>query len=223
MTQPKLILTEDGSHTLLNPTLNELYHSKHGAIQESQHVFIKMGFSNMEPKRHSLSILEIGFGTGLNAYLTLLENQQKNVQINYTAVESFPVLTEQALQLNYPTMLANKGSEKLFQKMHACDWEVETEIDKNFYLTKRNDFVQNMNDLTPCDLIYFDAFSPAVQPELWTENIFLKLYGALTSGGRLLTYCAKGEVKRTLKKVGFVVEGKPGPPGKREMTLAIKN
>jgi tRNA U34 5-methylaminomethyl-2-thiouridine-forming methyltransferase MnmC len=217
----ELRLTEDGSHSLLNCNLNELYHSKHGAIQESMHVFIKMGLHKKLTLRPSVSILEIGFGTGLNAFLTLLENKLSSLQIFYTALEAYPIPKEKIQELNYATILSAENI-FLFQKIHSCEWEMKTEITVNFSLTKIKSKLESAINLPNVDLIYFDAFSPAVQPELWTEEIFSKLFKCLKPEGILVTYSAKGEVKRNLKKAGYVVEGVSGPPGKREMTIATK-
>lgn len=222
MKDQELVLTADGSHTLLNTALNEHYHSTHGAIQESNHVFIKMGFGEISKLKESISILEIGFGTGLNAYLTLLKNSSSSKTIDYTGVEAFPIAQEKASCLNYPQLLLNKNSDELFSLLHSSLWNVPIELTKQFTLTKISKGINELELENKYDLIYFDAFSPAVQPELWTVAIFAKLFACLNPGALLVTYCAKGEVKRTLRKAGFRVEGRPGPPGKREITVAYK-
>jgi tRNA U34 5-methylaminomethyl-2-thiouridine-forming methyltransferase MnmC len=221
MNDCELILTADGSHTLRNKALNEHYHSTHGAIQESSHVFIKMGLDECSKTKDSLSILEIGFGTGLNAYLSLLKSKGKN-SISYTGVETFPLSLEDASCLNYSKMLLNKDSDALFLLLHSSPWNKPISITNNFILTKIDQRINELELKSSYDLIYFDAFSPAVQPDLWTTAIFEKLFAGLHPGGMLVTYCAKGEVKRSLRKVGFKVEGRPGPPGKREITVAFK-
>ena len=222
MNTVELLLTQDGSHTLRNTLLNENYHSTHGAIQESKHVFIQMGFQKINPQKEQLNILEIGFGTGLNAYLTLLENKAQCKTISYTAIEAFPILESMALQLNYPQLLVNKSRDVRFENLHTCSWNESSIPDEKFSFIKWNRCIKQMNFDQNYDLIYFDAFSPAVQPEMWTEEIFSKLFNCLNDDAFLVTYCAKGEVKRLLKKVGFEVIGIQGPPGKREMTMAFK-
>lgn len=234
--EPKLILTADGSHSLYIERLNEHYHSIHGAIQESKHVFINAGLkhriSNMpvpEGKRslpQQINILEIGFGTGLNALLTFNETNQSSVKINYTALEAFPLSIDLASKLNYVrllnTELFNSQLASVFNRIHKCDWEKEILLTENFTIHKIENTLQQVAFNKPFDLIYFDAFGPPVQPEMWTEEIFSKIYNATKPEGVLVTYCAKGEVKRILKKVGFKLESLAGPPGKREMLRAQK-
>jgi tRNA U34 5-methylaminomethyl-2-thiouridine-forming methyltransferase MnmC len=180
-----------------------------------------MGLDECSKAKDSLSILEIGFGTGLNAYLSLLKSKDKN-SISYTGVETLPLSLEDARCLNYSKMLLNKDSDALFLLLHSSPWNEPIAIANNFILTKINQSINKLELKSSYDLIYFDAFSPAVQPYLWTPAIFEKLFAGLQPGGMLVTYCAKGEVKRSLRKVGFKVEGRPGPPGKREMTVAYK-
>lgn len=218
----QLVLTEDGSHTLLNKHTQEHYHSIHGAIQESKHVFILQGFLECTKHLKTLNILEIGFGTGLNAYLTLLENKKIECSVFYSAVEAYPIEPVLTQQLNYAQLLSPQAKDEGFELLHNCTWNTEHELNTNFIFQKNYGFIQDVELTKTFDLIYFDAFSPAVQPELWTEEIFKKLFSVLTVNGVLVTYCAKGEVKRNLKKAGFTVVGKPGPPGKREMTVAYK-
>lgn len=217
------ILTEDGSHTLLNTKLQEQYHSKHGAIQESLHVFIRMGLDIIIQQKNVISILEIGFGTGLNAYLTLLEGAHNNVAITYTTIETFPIDTKVALELNYPQQVLNKTHDKLFEQLHEEKWNELIAITDQFKLLKLNTTLEKFESNQLYDLIYFDAFSPKTQPEMWTVEQFSKLFHYMNNGALLVTYCAKGEVKRALKSAGFKVIGMPGPPGKREMTVAIKD
>lgn len=214
--------TADGSHTLFVPELNETYHSIHGAIQESQHVFIKNGLHYFSDKE-TISILEIGFGTGLNALLTLLAVENSSQTVNYVSLEKFPLPNKLIQQLNYPTQLKlNVTQTALFHQLHTCEWNTSTPISKNFNLLKiENDLADFQSDTT-FDIVYFDAFAPEKQAELWTDIIFSKIYSLLNAGGILVTYCAKGVVKRTLKSVGFQLEILPGPPGKREMIRAVK-
>lgn len=220
--EPVLIKTADGSHSLYVKELNEHYHSIHGAIQESKHVFIEAGlnyFLKKNPK--NISILEIGFGTGLNAFLTYLRSKEGTIPIHYTALEPFPINTELVNELNYAKFLDSE--QNIFNSIHTCDWGKDISLSENFALHKIKDSLQETDFTKQFDLIYFDAFGPRVQPELWTENIFEKIYAVTKTMGCLVTYCAKGEVKRNLKKVGFIVESLQGPPGKREMIRAAKH
>ena len=214
--------TADGSHTLFVPELNETYHSVHGAIQESQHVFIKNGLRYFIDKK-SVSILEIGFGTGLNALLTLLATENSSQMVNYVSLEKFPLSNELVQQLNYPTQLKlDTDQKKIFNHLHICEWNKLTPITNNFNLLKINKDLTDFHTTTNFDIVYFDAFAPEKQAELWISEIFLKIYNFLKPGGILVTYCAKGVVKRTIKSVGFQLETLPGPPGKREMIRALK-
>ncbi len=216
----EIIQTADGSHTIHLEDWNEQYHSKHGAIQEAYHVFIKNGLDQFTKKE--ISILEIGFGTGLNAIITQLESQKHGINIHYTGVEKYPVEWEEAKLLNYVAQLGHDQLHSIFKKMHECPWEEEIEITSNFCLTKlQKDFVEIDNN-SQFDLVYFDAFGARVQPELWTEELFQIMYTCLRNKGVLVTYSAKGSVRRAMQTVGFEVERLPGPPGKREMLRAIK-
>lgn len=236
--QRKIITTADGSKTIHIPEWNEQYHSKHGAIQEALHVFIKSGLHHVINKGHAelacternrseasqqnISILEIGFGTGLNAYLTLLKSEEQNININYVGVEAFPVTSEEIQQLEYPKAVIKKNQDELFQSLHSVEWGTKHQISKRFSLIKRKQFFDEIEDLEAFNLIYFDAFGPRVQPDLWTEAIFKKMYNALKVNGVLVTYSAKGSVRRAMQTVGFRVERLEGPPGKREMLRAFK-
>jgi len=215
----QLILTADGSHTLHNELLGEHYHSIHGAIQESRHVFIEAGLKALDAGIDPIDILEVGFGTGLNALLTIAAPGDKT--IHYDALEAFPLSEEIFSKLNYGTLVPD--SEKFFKKIHACPWDAPTQITPGFTLTKLSTSLQCFVPYKNYDLIYFDAFAPAVQPEMWTIGIFEKLFSVMKPGGVVVTYCAQGQVKRDLKTVGFTVEGIAGPPGKREMTRGRKN
>lgn len=213
----EIIITSDGSTTIHLPDWNEQYHSKHGAIQEAYHVFIKNGLSLF--KNQDISILEIGFGTGLNCFITFLES---DTNVNYVGVEAYPVGKEEVDKLNYVQELKAGNYNDKFELIHAVPWETKSEIHSNFTLTKRKQFFQDIEDKDTFNLIYFDAFGARVQPELWSENIFQKMYAALKKEGVLVTYSAKGSVRRAMESVGFVVERLPGPPGKREMLRAVK-
>ncbi|MCW3102928.1 MAG: hypothetical protein JWO09_1368 [Bacteroidetes bacterium] len=221
--QRQIITTSDGSHSLYVPELNEHYHSIHGAIQESRHVFIEAGLKHTLNNNHSaLSVFEVGFGTGLNALLTYLESERSGVKIDYTSVEAFPL--EEAIfhELNYPAEIG--AGREAFEQLHASSWEVKTNISENFSLLKlKTSLLDVVLKDELYDLVYFDAFGPPVQPEMWTDEVFSKLCKAMKKGGVLVTYCAKGEVRRAMKRAGLSVEKIPGPPGKREMVRAVKD
>jgi len=216
----KIITTGDGSTTIRIVYWDEQYHSKHGAIQEAYHVFIQNGLALF--KNQKLHILEIGFGTGLNAFISFLEGAKANLNIDYYGVEAFPVSEDELLHLNYVEALGANSFEKEFQQMHNSAWESFFRISPNFRLKKLKKQFQQIADQTLFHLIYFDAFGARVQPELWTTGQFRKMYVALQPGGVLVTYAAKGSVRRAMQEVGFIVERLPGPPGKREMLRASK-
>lgn len=216
----EIIKTLDGSTTIHLEEWNESYHSKHGAIQEAKHVFIKNGLSLFE--NNSVSILEIGFGTGLNAFITFLESEEKQQRIDYSGVEAYPVKADEVMAMNYVAELDALEFENIFKKMHKCEWDEKTEISSRFSLTKRKQFFDEIDDFETFDLIYFDAFGYRVQPELWSTAIFQKMYNSLKPNGVLVTYAARGVVKRSMIEVGFTVEKLAGPPGKREMFRSFK-
>jgi len=216
----KIITTADGSSTLYIPQWDEHYHSKHGSIQEAYHVFIKNGFKILEQK--NLSILEIGFGTGLNALLTFYESLHNNVEIDYTGIEAFPVNKEEHLALNYCQILKLEDCKNVFDSIFNATWDSKVVLNHHFSIEKKLLKFQEISFINSYDLIYFDAFGPDVQPELWTESIFKMMYQALKVKGVLVTYSAKGSVRRAMQEVGFQVEKLPGPPGKREMLRGIK-
>lgn len=216
----EILTTNDGSTTIHLPDWDESYHSKHGAIQEAYHVFIKSGLSLFEGK--SVSILEIGFGTGLNTFITYLESQKVNQTIDYVGVEAYPVQVEEALQMNYVSELNASNEKDVFDKMHQISWEEKHTISSNFSLIKRKQFFQDITDENAFDLIYFDAFGFRVQPELWSLEIFKKMYAALKPNGVLVTYACRSSIKNAMLVCGFKVEKLPGAPGKREMLRAIK-
>ncbi len=224
----EIITTEDGSNSIYLPEIDETYHSSHGAIQESQHIFINLGL--FETTKSKIKILEVGFGTGLNAYLTAIQSSN---HIEYTTFELFPLKFETIKTLNYDLRL--KASKELFLNLHQASWGNTCSINSKFELLKMQaDFSKyNLNNLTNLnpdgvgdeelfDLVYFDAFSPEKQPELWTLEIFSKIYNQCSDGAILTTYCAKGQVRRNLQNAGFKVERLPGPPGKREVLRARK-
>ncbi|GAA3618414.1 tRNA (5-methylaminomethyl-2-thiouridine)(34)-methyltransferase MnmD [Flavivirga jejuensis] len=224
----EVVITADGSSTIHLPDWDEQYHSKHGAIQEAYHVFIKHGLHHfccpelISGFHKSIAILEIGFGTGLNAFITLLEAEKLNINIDYFGVEGYPVLMDEINQLNYPVELKAEKEASLFKKLHDVSWEEPHILSKNFSIEKQNRFFSEIEEKDKYNIIYFDAFGARVQPELWTESIFLKMYSAIKEGGVLVTYSAKGSVRRAMETVGFKVERLPGPPGKREMLRATK-
>lgn len=219
MKEIKVFITGDGSHSILNEALNETYHSRHGAVRESRHVFIEHGlrFLIEKQKRQFVSVLEVGFGTGLNALLTIHEAMLKNYKVEYTSLETFPIPHEIWTTLNYP------DPHNLFRALHEAKWQTREEINSDFSLLKLEKSLQDV-ELEPqqYDLIYFDAFAPNKQPELWELKMLEKVAGSIKPGGIFVTYCAKGQLKRDLKMLGLTVESLPGPPGKREMVRAIK-
>lgn len=215
-----LFITNDGSTSIHIEEWDESYHSKHGAIQEAYHVFINNGLSLFKGK--SVSILEIGFGTGLNALITLKESKLFNQTIDYIGVEAYPISPEMAMQMNYVEQLQEESLSSYFQEMHTIKWETKTQIADHFQLTKEEKLFQEINCKNQFDLIYFDAFGFRVQPELWSVEVFQKMYDALKKGGVLVTYACRTSIKNAMKESGFTVEKLPGAPGKREMLRASK-
>jgi len=214
-------LTDDGFNTLFVPELNEHYHSTFGAVAESKHVFIDAGLKLAIQNFEEIHLLEIGFGTGLNALLTLAG--KTNHTIHYTTIEAFPLNKETVELLNYGKELTSEANEA-FRKMHASSWEERHQITSKFFITKIASKIEEAElSLNNFNLVYFDAFGPDVQPELWTDEVFRKISESMVPGGIFTTYSAKGEIRRNLKKAGFEVERIPGPPGKRHMTRAIKH
>ena len=220
MLSRKLIITSDGSSSIFIPEWNEQYHSQHGAVQEAYHVFIRSGFERFQ--RNNLDILEVGLGTGLNCFITFLESKIKGISVTYTGVEAFPVSEEEYRSLNYIHRLDATAHAAVFNRIHTSPWNEKVFLSKTFCLIKQRKKFQEIDDTSRYDLIYFDAFSPRVQPELWTEVQFDKMYKALREKGVLVTYSAKGSVRRAMQAVGFQVVKIPGPPGKREMLRAVK-
>lgn len=209
--------TGDGSKTIFIPELDERYHSKHGAYQEAIHVFIEAGLKHQNSDE--ISILEIGFGTGLNALLTFLEAENTQQKIKYMGLEAFPVTLEMALQMDYTN---NPMQLDVFEAMHQCPWNIWCQISDTFTLNKQEQKLENFDTEHLFDVIYFDAFGPRVQDAMWGAEVFDKMFELLHPGGILCTYCAKGSVRRNMISAGFLVERLPGPPGKREMLRAIK-
>ena len=219
----QIIRTSDGSDTIYSSSVNENYHSSHGAVQESKHIFINAGLRHVPRDGTILNILEVGFGTGLNALLTLIEAEILDRQVIYTSIEAFPLPCEIWRALNYPQMPGQVECTKIFSDLHLASWNRIVEISDLFRLHKIHKKLEDyqLHD-REFDLVYFDAFSPAVQPELWTTGIFEKLFVAMKPDSILITYSAKGDVVRAMKSAGFQIEKIPGPPGKRHITRARK-
>lgn len=216
----QIIKSGDGSHTIRIEALKENYHSHKGAIQESRHVFIEMGLKQF-PADARISMLEVGFGTGLNALLTALEKDDRTM--NYVGLEIDPLDWELVGQLNYSSVIGTSEAQMLFQSMHEATWETPVEITAGFQLEKRKQAIENLEAEEAFDLVYYDAFAPHAQPELWVPAIWEGLYRAMRPNALLVTYCAKGQVRRDMQAAGFEVERLPGPPGKREMLRARKS
>lgn len=220
----EIIITADGSHSISVPELKVAYHSIYGAVQESLHVFINAGLieSNLFDYSGVHKILEVGFGTGLNALLTLIEADKNKNRIYYTGIELDPLTEQEIRQLNYCEHLNMPQYKSLFKKMHSVEWEEMFEISEYFSLTKTKCDLPDYSSEEQYSLIYFDAFAPNAQPELWTKEVFEKMYSLLLPGGLLVTYCSKGDVRRAMIAAGFNVEKLQGPTLKREMLRARK-
>jgi len=217
----KIIITDDGSHSLYVPSLNENYHSSYGARQEAEHIFIKSALAFASKNKKTLNILEIGFGTGLNAFLTLQYAKEKCLDLNYYAIEKYPITEEEYQQLNFASNRA--GEQDAFLKLHQSDWGLTLEIEAGFKLRKiQADFKEMNLPSDYFDVVYFDAFGPEVQADLWSDAVFKDVYKSMKNGAVLTTYSVKGEVRRTMKAAGFEVRKIQGPIGKREISRAIK-
>jgi tRNA U34 5-methylaminomethyl-2-thiouridine-forming methyltransferase MnmC len=215
----QIITTSDGSHTIYVPELNEHYHSVHGAVQESEFIFIKNGFDTCYAD--PLNIFEVGFGTGLNALLTAIKSNTGEREVYYTSIEKYPLTDKIINSLNYNRFAGIDGKE-IFKKIHSSQWDINVNICTNFNLTKVSGDLTEKPLSGKYDLIYFDAFGPDKQPEIWTQEIFSRIAAITKKDGILLTYSAKGEVKRNLRACGFDVKLFPGPPGKRQIIRAVK-
>jgi tRNA U34 5-methylaminomethyl-2-thiouridine-forming methyltransferase MnmC len=217
--------TKDGSKTLLNTTLNETYHSRFGAIQESMHVFIEAGlhaYLEKFPETKNIHILEVGFGTGLNAILTLQAIQNTSCHVYYETLETYPLDLEQVEALNYIEQIGDEHLHEYFRKIHTCNWNEPIQIHEKFTIYKKQQRLENYQATEDFHVVYFDAFAPNVQPELWTLEALEKATQKMVRNGIFVTYCAKGQLKRDLKALYFQVESLAGPPGKREMTRGLK-
>jgi tRNA U34 5-methylaminomethyl-2-thiouridine-forming methyltransferase MnmC len=219
------VITKDGSHTIAVPDLNVTYHSIHGAIQESMHVFIDAGLHEImkqNPPPGTIAIFEMGFGTGLNALLTWMEAESFKRRVYYYSIELHPLSVEEVRQLNYTARLNHANLEQIFNLLHSVNWEVEVPVTEYFLLHKTKSNLLDLSTLKQFDLIYYDAFAPNAQPELWTQDVFEKLFAIMAPGGILVTYCSKGDVRRAMYAAGFIVEKIQGPQGKREMLRGKK-
>jgi tRNA U34 5-methylaminomethyl-2-thiouridine-forming methyltransferase MnmC len=217
----EFVITEDGSHTIYLPEMDEHYHSTHGAIQESLHIYINQGL--LQVPKNEISILEIGFGTGLNAYLTYAFADNKNLSINYFTIEKYPLTEIDYQKLNYPQNIFPEFAE-VFEKLHRAKWDSVGEISATFSLMKIHDDLLSFkfDELPQFDLVYYDAFAPGKQPEMWTDEIIQKVASKVKKDGILVTYCAKGSVRRAFSSAGFHMERIPGPIGKKEILKGKK-
>jgi len=217
----EFIITDDGSHTIYLPEIEEHYHSVHGAIQESKHIYIEQGL--LKTIANPVSILEIGFGTGLNAYLTYCYAKENNLSVNYSSLEKYPLSEAEYEQLNYPNTIFTESS-FVFHQMHRAEWNTVVEISPEFKLQKlHTDLLTFRFNSTPqFDLVYYDAFAPGKQPEMWMDEILHRVGATVKKDGILVTYCAKGAVRRAFTAVGFHMERIPGPTGKKEILRGKK-
>jgi tRNA U34 5-methylaminomethyl-2-thiouridine-forming methyltransferase MnmC len=216
--EKEFLLTKDGSYTIFLPELQETYHSKNGAVQESTHVYLKNGLDLLD-QTNEISILEIGFGTGLNALLTFAEAKKKKLKINYHTTEAFPLNWEEASKTNYTQIILE---DDFYQKIHNCEWNETQQINDFFKFTKHLIHFEQIDFYNQFDIIYFDVFGYDIQPELWNEEQFKKMYKALKNNGLLTTYACRSIIIQNMKNAGFTTEKKEGAPGKREMLNAKK-
>lgn len=218
--EQKIITTNDGSKTIYLPHLDETYHSSHGAVQEAIHVFIKHGVQMVE--QNDIRIFEMGFGTGLNALLSYVESEKAGIHISYSGIEAYPVDLDVAMQMNYCALIGKEHQSK-FEQLHKADWETLNQLSHLFSFEKIHAKIEDyLLEKEQVDVVFYDAFGPRAQEDMWKPEILQKMYDLLKPNGFLVTYCAKGQVKRDLKSLGFEIEPLPGPPGKREMTRAWK-
>lgn len=216
-----IIETADGSKTIFIPEMNEQYHSVNGAITESEYIFVNKGF--MFQQKKDPVIFEAGFGTGLNALLTAINAEKNNRPTTYYTIEKYPLANKIIKTLAYGDIISNEAT-NIYEKIHLCEWETTVQISPCFYIHKINaDLIEFSFNTTPVfDIIYFDAFGPDKQPEMWTPEIFQKIYTNCSPGAIFVTYSAKGEIRRQLANIGFEIERLPGPPGKKHILRGIK-
>ncbi|MDR1371442.1 MAG: tRNA (5-methylaminomethyl-2-thiouridine)(34)-methyltransferase MnmD [Dysgonamonadaceae bacterium] len=219
MFNKEIQFTADGSHTLFIPEMDEHYHSVNGAIQESMHVFIDAGLKQC--KKEKIQVLELGLGTGLNAFLSCIEADKTGIEIYYTGLEKYPLPVYLAQKLNYQEQFP-EDKNSIYLKIHQSEWNFPVKITQNFTLEKIITDFSDYDFPGKYDVVYYDAFAPDKQTSVWTQEIFNKLYTGMESGGILTTYCAKGSVRRMMEEAGLDVERIPGPPGKRQMLRAVK-
>jgi tRNA U34 5-methylaminomethyl-2-thiouridine-forming methyltransferase MnmC len=218
-----IIETGDGSHSLLVPGWNVTYHSRFGAVAESRHVFIESGLKHILLRRPlAISVLEMGFGTGLNALLTLIETQLLPVRVHYEALETEPLEPSISSALNYCAALNRPEMQALFNELHESAWNLPQIVSTGFELFKRREDITDVSFRNRYDLVYFDAFDPATQPGVWTQKIFKKIFDVMNDNAVLVTYCSKGSVRRAMQDAGLIVEKLAGPKGKREIVRATK-
>lgn len=214
----RLIMTSDGSHTLWDSERSQWYHSIHGAIDESMRVFLELGLNDVATRTSKIKLLEMGFGTGLNTLLTLVTAERLAIEVEYTAIEAYPIGPDDWSKLNYNEVVKTN----FLTQIHELSWEQTHQITLFFALHKHQTTLQEFQTDIQFDLIYFDAFAPSAQPELWSIDMFSKLATMMVTGGVMTTYCSKSEVRRNLQAAGFRVEKHPGPYRKREVIRAIK-
>lgn len=222
----KIILTGDGSSTLFYEALNETYHSTHGALQESNHVFLKNGFiySIDNYRADKIRLFELGLGTGLNAVITAIESLNRKIMVEYWTVEPNPLIKEIIDQLEYGSVLCHPDGTSTLNRIHEAAWEEHVEINPFFKLYKIKSTIQELNiGYMAFDVVYYDAFAPSKQPEMWDKDILEKVCSMMAPGAIFVTYCASGQVKRDLKAIGMILQTLPGPPGKHEMIRGIKS
>lgn len=218
--EQKIIMTSDGSKTIYLPHLDETYHSSHGAVQEAIHVFMRYGIQSIE--QEEISIFEMGFGTGLNAFLSYIESEKSGINIHYSGIEAYPVAPDIAMQMDYCSLIGEEHQSK-FEQLHKMDWDIVHQLSGLFSFEKIHAKIEDyFPEKEQVDVVFYDAFGPRAQEDMWRPEILQKMYDLLKPNGFLVTYCAKGQVKRDLKSIGFEIEALPGPPGKREMTRAWK-
>ncbi len=220
--EKRIHITGDGSYTIFVPGLDEFYHSVKGAYSESMHVFINLGFKKFTDYK-SINIFEVGFGTGLNCLLTFIESENQGIEIFYDALEPFPLNSNIISKLNYSSITDYPDSEKWLKSFHESGTGKWIDLDERFSLRKNIVKIEDVRlAAANYDLVYYDAFGPKAQPEMWTRDNFLKIFDSMKQNGVLVTYCSKGQVRRDLQNTGFVVERLSGPPGKREVLRAVK-